>query len=140
MARGICRTDEQGFLEGIEERTHIEKRGEGAAFTEDDGQTWTQVSMESTVSMNMWGFSKSILDELEAGFTGFLQDELPQNPLKAEYFLPTAVGTLLKEDKASVRVLTSQDKWYGVTYKEDKKMVVDAIASLKREGLYPEEF
>ncbi len=140
VARGICRTDEQGFLEGIEERTHIEKRGEGAAFTEDDGQTWTQVSMESTVSMNMWGFSKSILDELEAGFTGFLQDELPQNPLKAEYFLPTAVGTLLKEDKASVRVLTSQDKWYGVTYKEDKKMVVDAIASLKREGLYPEEF
>ncbi len=140
VARGICRTDEQGFLEGIEERTHIEKRGEGAAFTEDDGQTWTQVSMESTVSMNMWGFSKSILDELEAGFTGFLQDELPQNPLKAEYFLPTAVGTLLKEDKASVRVLTSRDKWYGVTYKEDKKMVVDAIASLKREGLYPEEF
>ncbi len=140
VSRGICRTDEQGFLEGIEERTHIEKRGEGAAFTEDDGQTWTQVSMESTVSMNMWGFSKSILDELEAGFTGFLQDELPQNPLKAEYFLPTAVGTLLKEDKASVRVLTSQDKWYGVTYKEDKKMVVDAIASLKREGLYPEEF
>ena len=140
VARGICRTDEQGFLEGIEERTHIEKRGEGAAFTEDDGQTWTQVSMESPVSMNMWGFSKSILDELEAGFTGFLQDELPQNPLKAEYFLPTAVGTLLKEDKASVRVLTSQDKWYGVTYKEDKKMVVDAIASLKREGLYPEEF
>ena len=140
VARGICRTDEQGFLEGIEERTHIEKRGEGAAFTEDDGQTWTQVSMESTVSMNMWGFSKSILDELEAGFTGFLRDELPKNPLKAEYFLPTAVGTLLKEDKASVRVLTSQDKWYGVTYKEDKKMVVDAIASLKREGLYPEEF
>ncbi len=140
VARGICRTDEQGFLEGIEERTHIEKRGEGAAFTEDDGQTWTQVSMESTVSMNMWGFSKSILDELEAGFTGFLRDELPKNPLKAEYFLPTAVGTLLKEDKASVRVLTSRDKWYGVTYKEDKKMVVDAIASLKREGLYPEEF
>ncbi len=140
VARGICRTDEQGFLEGIEERTHIEKRGEGAAFTEDDGQTRTQVSMESTVSMNMWGFSKSILDELEAGFTGFLRDELPKNPLKAEYFLPTAVGTLLKEDKASVRVLTSRDKWYGVTYKEDKKMVVDAIASLKREGLYPEEF
>lgn len=140
VARGICRTDGQGFLEEIEERTHIEKRGEGAAFTEDDGKTWTQVSMESTVSMNMWGFSRSILDELEAGFTQFLRDELPQNPLKAEYFLPTAVGALLKEGKASVRVLTSRDKWYGVTYKEDKKMVVDAIAGLKREGLYPEEF
>ncbi len=90
--------------------------------------------------MNMWGFSKSLLKELEIGFKDFLQNELPKNPLKAEYFLPTAVGKLLKEEKASVRVLTSEDKWYGVTYKEDKKMVVDAIAGLKDQGLYPENF
>lgn len=140
VARGICRTDEEGFLKEIEERTHIEKRGEGAAFTEDDGRSWTNLSMDSIVSMNMWGFSRSILEELETGFTEFLRNELPENPLKAEYFLPTAVGGLLREGKASVQVLASQDKWYGVTYKEDKKMVVDAIAGLKRQGLYPEEF
>lgn len=140
VARGICKTDVQGFLEEIVERTHIEKRGEGAAFTEDDGNTWTEVSADSIVSMNMWGFSKSLLEELEIGFRDFLENELPKNPFKAEYFLPTAVGKLLKEEKASVRVLTSQDKWYGVTYKEDKKMVVDAIAGLKEQGLYPEEF
>ena len=140
VARGICKTDAQGFLEEIEERTRIEKRGEGAAFTEDDGNTWTEVSTDSIVSMNMWGFSKSLLKELEAGFKDFLENELPDNPLKAEYFLPTAVGKLLKDDKASVRVLTSQDKWYGVTYKEDKEMVVEAIAGLKKQGLYPEEF
>lgn len=140
VARGICKTDEQGFLKEIEERTHIEKRGEGAAFTEDDGRSWTNLSMDSIVSMNMWGFSRSILEELETGFTEFLRNELPANPLKAEYFLPTAVGGLLREGKASVQVLASQDKWYGVTYKEDKKMVVDAVAGLKRQGLYPEEF
>lgn len=140
VARGICKTDAQGFLEEIVERTRIEKRGEGAAFTEDDGNTWTEVSTDSIVSMNMWGFSKSLLKELEAGFKDFLENELPDNPLKAEYFLPTAVGKLLKDDKASVRVLTSQDKWYGVTYKEDKEMVVEAIAGLKKQGLYPEEF
>ncbi len=140
VARGICKTDAEGFLREIVERTHIEKRGEGAAFTEDDGNTWTEVSTDSIVSMNMWGFSKSLLKELEIGFKDFLQNELPKNPLNAEYFLPTAVGKLLKEEKASVRVLTSEDKWYGVTYKEDKKMVVDAIAGLKDQGLYPEEF
>ena len=140
VARGICRTDAEGFLEEIEERTHIEKRGEGAAFTEDDGKTWTEVSVDSTVSMNMWGFSNSILKELETGFVNFLQNDLPANPLKAEYFLPTAVGGLLREGKASVRVLTSEDKWYGVTYKEDKQMVVDAINIQKKQGLYPEEF
>ena len=140
VARGICKTGAEGFLREIVERTHIEKRGGGAAFTEDDGNTWTEVSTDSIVSMNMWGFSKSLLKELEIGFKDFLQNELPKNPLKAEYFLPTAVGKLLKEEKASVRVLTSEDKWYGVTYKEDKKMVVDAIAGLKDQGLYPENF
>ncbi len=140
VARGLCRTDAEGFLKEIEERTHIEKRGESTAFTEDDGKTWTEVSVDSTVSMNMWGFSKSILEELETGFVEFLRNELPKNPLKAEYFLPTAVGKLLQEDKASVQVLTSEDKWYGVTYKEDKQMVVEAIAGLKKQGLYPEEF
>ena len=140
VARGVCRTDSEGFLAGIDERTHIEKKGDKAEYTEDDGQTWTEVSMDSTVSMNLWGFSKSILTELESGFVEFLKNELPGNPKKAEYFLPFAVDALLQEGKATVQVLTSQDKWYGVTYKEDKEMVVKAIAGLKEQGLYPEEF
>ncbi|MCI8496149.1 MAG: nucleotidyltransferase [Lachnospiraceae bacterium] len=140
VARGVCRTDSEGFLAGIDERTHIEKKGDKAEYTEDDGQTWTEVSMDSTVSMNLWGFSKSILTELENGFVEFLKNELPGNPKKAEYFLPFAVDALLQEGKATVQVLTSQDKWYGVTYKEDKEMVVKAIAGLKEQGLYPEEF
>ena len=140
VARGICQTDAEGFLTGIDERTHIEKRGAGAAFTEDEGKTWTELSMDSTVSMNMWGFSLFILKELESGFVEFLKNNLPKNPLKAEYFLPFAVDGLLSEGKASVQVLNSQDKWYGVTYKEDKEMVVKAISELKKQGLYPENF
>lgn len=140
VARGICQTDAEGFLTGIDERTHIEKRGAGAAFTEDEGKTWTELSMDSTVSMNMWGFSQSILKELESGFVEFLKNNLPKNPLKAEYFLPFAVDGLLSEGKASVQVLNSLDKWYGVTYKEDKEMVVKAISELKKQGLYPENF
>lgn len=140
VARGVCETDEEGFLTDIHERTHIEKKNGGAAYTEDEGKSWTELSMDSTVSMNMWGFSQSVLGELETGFRKFLDQELPVNPLKAEYFLPFAVDELLKNKKASVKVLTSMDKWYGVTYKEDKEMVVDAIAKLKEQGLYPKEF
>lgn len=140
VARGVCETDEAGFLTDIHERTHIEKRNGGAAYTEDDGATWHELPMDSMVSMNMWGFSKSILKELEAGFQKFLKEELPKNPLKGEYFLPFAVDELLQQNKASVQVLTSGDKWYGVTYKEDKEMVINAIAGLKKQGMYPEKF
>ena len=138
VARGICETDEQGFLTQIVERTQIEKHGDIAEFTEDGGVSFRKIAMDSVASMNFWGFSGALLGELEAGFVQFLQEELPKNPMKAEYFLPFAVDRLLKEGKASVQVLNSQDKWYGVTYKEDKKMVADAIAALKR--MYPEEF
>ena len=140
VARGVCETDGEGLLTGICERTHIEKRGEQAFYTEDDGATWTEIPMNSTVSMNIWGFSESILGELAAGFENFLKEELPGNPMKAEYYLPMAVGELLRTEKAVVQVLNSQDKWFGVTYKEDKEMVVKALAGLKEQGLYPEEF
>lgn len=140
VARGVCETDAEGFLTEICERTHIEKRGEQAVYTEDGGAAWTEISMDSTVSMNFWGFSDSILKELESGFENFLREELPGNPLKAEYYLPMAVGSLLQEGKASVQVLNSRDQWFGVTYKEDKEMVVNAIAELKKKGLYPEKF
>lgn len=138
VARGVCVTDEEGHLVKINERTHIEKRGEGAAYTEDDGATWVEIPEGSTVSMNMWGFSASILKELKDRFSAFLDANLESNPLKCEYFLPFVVDELLGEGKATVKVLKSMDKWYGVTYKEDKPVVVNAIQRMKDEGLYPQ--
>jgi len=139
VARGICSTDENGLLTEIHERTHIERREDGTAYTEDDGQTWTYIPEGSIVSMNMWGFSRGMMDELEKGFPAFLRENLPVNPLKCEYFLPFAVDDLVQEQKATVRVLKTQDRWYGVTYKEDKPMVVKAVQSLKDAGLYPQK-
>ena len=138
VSRGVCTTNERGQLLGICERTHIEKRGEGAVYTEDGGQTWLPVSKGSIVSMNMWGFNESILRELAARFPAFLEHGLKTDPLKCEYFLPNVVGELLKEKKASVQVLPSEDRWYGVTYREDKPVVVQAIRRMKQCGLYPE--
>ncbi|MDO5135399.1 MAG: sugar phosphate nucleotidyltransferase [Eubacteriales bacterium] len=138
VARGICVTDQEGYLVDINERTHIEKRDGGAAYTEDGGASWQALPMDSTVSMNMWGFSASILKELKERFSGFLEENLKKNPLKCEYFLPFVVDELLKEKRASVKVLKSMDKWYGVTYKEDKPVVVAAIQRMKDEGLYPQ--
>lgn len=138
VARGVCVTDEQHYLTGINERTHIEKRNGNAEYTENDGATWTRIPEGSTVSMNMWGFSASILQELKERFPKFLDQNLKINPLKCEYFLPTVVNDLIDEGKATVEVLKSLDKWYGVTYKEDKEYVVNAIQNLKKSGLYPE--
>lgn len=138
VSRGVCQTDEEGHLLDITERTHIERRGEGAAYTEDEGETWHALPMDSTVSMNMWGFQMSMLRELKARFPKFLERELVRNPLKCEFFLPTVVGELLAEDKATVDVLMSKDRWYGVTYQEDKQTVVQAIRAMKQQGLYPQ--
>ena len=104
----------------------------------DDGKTWTMLPEGSTVSMNMWGFSASILKELKDRFPKFLDENLKVNPLKCEYFLPFVVDELLGEKRATVKVLKSMDKWYGVTYKEDKPVVVAAIQNLKDGGLYPQ--
>ena len=107
------------------------------AFTEDDGATWTHLDDDTTVSMNMWGFSKSILDEIEKGFPAFLEKGLKENPMKCEYYLPGVVSDLLGENRATVAVLKSADKWYGVTYKEDNPVVMEAIRKMEEEGLYP---
>lgn len=138
VARGVCTTDDSGYLKDICERTHIERRGDGAVYTEDDGATWVDIPVDSVVSMNMWGFSRSILKELQERFSKFLETGLETNPLKCEYFLPSVVGELLEEDKATVEVLKSEDKWYGVTYKEDKAVVTAAIQGMKDAGVYPQ--
>jgi len=138
VARGVCTISEDGKLVDIHERTRIEKQGDKAKFTEDDGKAWTELGEDTVVSMNMWGFTKSIIKELDERFAVFLDKELPGNPLKSEYFLPFVVDELLKEYKAEVTVLKSVDRWYGVTYKEDKETVVNAIKELKKNGIYPE--
>ena len=139
VARGVCDMNEKGELIAINERTRIEKHDGGIAFTEDDGETWNFVPADTTVSMNMWGFTKSILKEIEEGFPAFLDKGLKENPMKCEYFLPTVVSNLLGEDRATVAVLKSADKWYGVTYKEDKAAVVASVRALVDGGVYPEK-
>ncbi len=138
VSRGVCVTDGNGMLMGIHERTHIEKRGDVGVYTEDEGKTWVEIPRGSTVSMNMWGFGESLLEELKVRFDRFLAKGLSENPQKCEYFLPSVVGELLDEGKATVKVLPSEDRWYGVTYKEDKPVVTEAIARMKSDGLYPE--
>ena len=139
VARGVCTVDENYYLVKVEERTLIEKRGGGIAFTEDEGKTWQELPIDSVVSMNMWGFSASFLKEIKAGFSAFLEDGLAKNPMKCEYYLPSVVTKLLVEDRATVTVLETTDKWYGVTYKEDKPLVMAAIQEMKDNGIYPEQ-
>jgi len=139
VARGVCTVDENDYLVKVEERTRIEKRGGGIAFTEDEGKTWQELPIDSVVSMNMWGFSASFLKEIKAGFSAFLEDGLAKNPMKCEYYLPSVVTKLLVEDRATVTVLETTDKWYGVTYKEDKPLVMAAIQEMKDNGIYPEQ-
>lgn len=138
VSRGVCTTDDTGYLQGIHELTHIEKRPQGAVYTEDDGASWKRIDTGRIVSMNMWGFSRSLLEELERRFPAFLEQGFRENPLKCEYFLPAVVGELLEEGRATVKVLKSADQWYGVTYQEDKAVVMEAIRKMKKEGEYPE--
>ena len=139
VARGVCEVDSGGVLVDIHERTVIEKDGNDARYTEDGGKSWTALAGDTLVSMNMWGFTRSFLDEAQARFPAFLDKALAEAPLKAEYFLPTVVDQLIREGRAEVRVLPSEDKWYGVTYREDKPSVTAAIAAMTQAGLYPEE-
>ena len=139
VARGVCEEDENHYLLRVTERTKILKDGANARFTEDDGQTWTPLSGDTIVSMNLWGFTRSFLTEAERRFPAFLDKALAENPLKGEYFLPSVVTQLLEEGRARVKVLRSGDRWYGVTYQEDKPVVVAAIAEMTASGLYPDK-
>lgn len=134
VARGVCSVKDN-MLCSITERTHIAKHEGITQFLEED--TWTPISDDSIVSMNLWGFMPSFLDEIEKGFTTFLDQALATNPLKGEYFLPSVVDSLIHEGKAKATVLHSTDRWYGVTYKEDKPVVVEAIKNFQEQGLYP---
>jgi NDP-sugar pyrophosphorylase family protein len=139
VARGICKINRNGNLTEITERINIEKRPGGAIFTE-DGVNFTFVPEGTTVSMNIWGFSLEIMDEIENRFTAFLKKNLYKDPLNCEYFLPSVIGTLIKEKIIEVMVLTAADKWYGVTYKSDITTIREALTKMKNKGKYPEYF
>lgn len=136
VTRGICTVDADGHLADIVETSNIEKTAEGAAVRE--GDTLRPIDKNVPVSMNMWGLYPDFFDILEKGFEEFLEKEVPENG-KAEYLLPTIVGGLLKEGNIDLRVLKSNDKWFGVTYKEDKESVVASVRELVDRGVYPEK-
>ena len=138
VARGVCTETASGYLHSVVERTKIIQGDRCPQYTEDDGESWNDLCEDDIVSMNLWGFQKSYLDEAWAGFPEFLDKAIAENPLKGEYFLPTVVSNLLSQHKARVKVLRSNDKWYGVTYKEDKPVVVSALAAMRKDGTYPE--
>lgn len=139
VARGVCAFNADGYLEEIVERTKIKRLVHGAAYTEDDGATWVQVDPESPVSMNFWGFHEDLMQLIDARFPRFLQEQLPKNPLKAEYLLPTLIGDLVRDGEVRVRKIESRDQWFGVTYREDRDYVVEALRRKIEEGLYPEK-
>lgn len=138
VSRGVCELSEDNMLTDITERTKIQWQDDKIVFTEDDGATWTELPRGTFVSMNFWGFTSSMMKEMESRFPAFLDKAMVDNPMKGEYFLPGVVDQLIQEGKAEVKVLKSMDRWYGVTYKEDKESVVDALQSMKDKGEYPD--
>lgn len=135
VSRGVCELTEDGLLSDVRERTKIQKFGDGARYTP-DGSDWIPIPRGSIVSMNLWGLDCSIFDELEKGFSAFLESNR-ESIQKAEYFLPSVVNEMVQRGEAGVRVLPSDEKWYGITYREDKPLVVNAIHALIEKGVYP---
>lgn len=135
VSRGIC-TAENGLLTDVTERTHIVPRGTAAVYIEDG--TEHPLTGDETVSMNFWGFSPKILDELWARFPAFLDERLGRDPLKCEYYLPAVANAVVQEKLGTVAVLECGEVWHGVTYQEDLQSVRDAVAALRRAGRYPE--
>ena len=136
VARGVCQIDDKGYLTEVIERTSIETYEGGIRYLEDG--VYTDVAPETIVSMNMWGFMPSFLDEIEGRFAAFLKDALKVNPIKCEFFLPLPITQLIQEGKATFKVLSSPDRWFGVTYAADKPTVVAALKTMTEEGKYPD--
>ena len=138
VSRGVCSVDEQDLLTGIVERTKILRLPDGQpAFTE-DGETFENLSEDTIVSMNCWGFQAEMLPKLQSLFAEFLQEKVPGNPMKAEFYLPSIADHLLRSGTGTVQVIACDARWYGVTYREDLEGVVAAMAAKKAAGEYPE--
>ena len=137
VTRGVCQVDDDGILKTVNETYNIRMTDEGLLATDEQGNPVT-VSPDQPVSMNMWGIPAGFLDELEAGFPAFL-DNLKEGDVKSEYLLPRIIDNLVQSKRARVTVLGTPDKWFGVTYKEDKQAVVDAVRALIDAGVYKEK-
>ncbi len=137
VSRGQCFVTAEGYLQNVIERTRIISTTDGALFTL-DGQTYHRLPEDAVASMNLWGFTPDFLDEVTSRFPAFYRQALQSDPLKAEYFLPAVVGSLLSEQKVSVKVLQSKDRWYGVTNPSDRAAVESALRDMTRQGIYPE--
>lgn len=135
VSRGVCSVNADGFLTDIMERTAISRNAEGKIFDPEAGE----IPEGTLVSMNMWGFTPSFLDELEAGLTVFLHTELPKNPIKGEYYLPFAVDHLIQTGKATAQVLRTAAQWYGITYQDDMPIIAEALRRMTENGIYPAE-
>lgn len=130
VSRGVCEIDNQNCLTKVTERTKIID----CKYTEDNGKSWTSLSPDTVVSMNLWGFMPDIFEFIEKGFKEFLKTNI--NLPKSEYYLPTVVSSLIDNGQKNVEVLVAEDKWYGITYKEDKQKVVNAIGDMIDAGIY----
>ena len=137
VSRGVC-AGEDGWLTDITERTRIEARPGGAAYTEDDGRSWTFIPAGTPVSMNLWAFRAGALEAFSGMFEGFLRNDVPRNPLKAEFYLPNVPKALIAAGTDRVRLLTTDERWYGMTYREDIAAVRAAIAGMRAKGIYPD--
>ncbi|MDO4270868.1 MAG: sugar phosphate nucleotidyltransferase [Eubacteriales bacterium] len=138
VSRGVCTTDENGLLTGIVERTAISRRADGAIVCEADGELPAcELAAGTLVSLNLWGFTPSFLPCLDEGLRRFFAEKLPANPMKGEYYLPFAVDELIEAGRATAKVLSTDARWFGVTYREDKPVVCAAIADMTARGDYP---
>ena len=135
VSRGVCATDENGYLTDVVERTKIEKVGDKIIYTEDGVDT--EISPNSPVSMNMWGFTPEYFEYVEKAFVEFLQARGQE--LKSEFYIPTLVNDMIRSGEATCKVLDTTSKWFGVTYAEDRPQVVMKINNLVKEGVYPEK-
>ena len=137
VSRGICQDDGNGYLKTVVERTSIEGTPEGAARFKDDDGTWKPLTGEEPASMNFWGFHPSIFPELERLFLEFLAAHGQE--MKSEFYIPFAVDSLIRAGRCKARMLTTNERWFGMTYSEDRQQVVDKIRELTAAGLYPEK-
>ena len=136
VTRGVCTLNENKKLVGIEETYNIQKTPEGPAAVDEETKEKKALDSQTLVSMNMWGLTPDFLTTLEEGFKEFFEKEVPGNPLKAEYLIPIFIGELLEQGKMSVKVLKTDDTWYGMTYHEDVAAVKDSFKKMLENGLY----
>lgn len=136
VARGVCDATDDGFLARVVERTKVQKFGDVIKYTGDD-ENWTEIDGGNVVSLNMWGFTQSVFGELEQRFPKFVEENMDKP--KAEFYIPTVVDELIQEGKAAVKILPTDEKWFGVTYKEDKPRLKEVIANLVNESVYPKK-